>query len=286
MNTIKETRSALASILMRSGIEEREARAMGDEIVMRIKGYKPVDLALYPTRELLPQTADRMRAIAEKVAAGMPLQYALGVAHFRGRDFAVDPSVLIPRPETAALVDMVADDLQGRRDCRILDVGTGSGCIAISLALDVPFAQVDATDISAKALEVAKKNAQSLKARGADFMEIDTFELEKELSAARYDAIVANPPYILNKEKAGMDARVRDQEPATALFVPDDDPLVHYRAIVEYGLTHLKPGCKLYFEINPLCADALKSMLVKMGYADVEVRRDYKGTVRYAIAGR
>ena len=284
MNTIKETRAELAAYLEHSGIEASEAKAMADEIVMRVKGYKPVDLAIYATRRLLPQTVARMRAIAGRVANGMPLQYALGVAHFRGRDFAVNPAVLIPRPETAALVDMVCDDLRGKTDCRLLDIGTGSGCIAISLALDVPFAEVDATDISASALEVARENARALRAK-VRFLNIDTFNLQKStLSAAQYDAIVANPPYIMDKERAGMDDRVKNQEPETALFVPDSDPLLHYRAIATYAISHLKPGRKLYFEINPLCAADLKQSLLAVGFADAIILPDYKGTPRYAVA--
>lgn len=284
MNTIGEIRAELTTFLAAHGIEKGEAKAMADETVMRIKGYKPIDLALYPKRELLPGTVAKMRQAAQAVADGEPLQYALGVAHFRGRDFAVSPAVLIPRPETAGLVDMVADDLNGRRDCRILDVGTGSGCIAISLALDIPFAQVDATDISKPALEVAKGNAKALNAK-VDFFEIDTFALSKsQLKGTRYDAIVANPPYILNKERASMEVRVSEKEPAIALFVPDSDPLLHYRAIAEFAKDALAPGGKLYFEINPLCAKELKDMLAQMGYQDIDILPDYKGTLRFATA--
>lgn len=276
-------RDRLASMLTAS-VGEGEAKAMADTIVEDVKGYKPVDVALYGYRELLPDTERRMMEIARRVVDGEPLQYALGKAYFRGRTFAVDRSTLIPRPETAALVDMAVDCLKGTRDCRVLDIGTGSGCIAISLALDLPFAMVVGADISDPALAVARSNAKALNAN-VKFVHADALHLgEGPLAGMQFDAIISNPPYVLSSERADMDPRVTDYEPSSALFVPDSQPLLFYAAIGQYAIDALVPGGHLFFEINPLCASQLAQLLENQGFADVDILPDYKGTMRYATA--
>ncbi|MDE7375868.1 MAG: peptide chain release factor N(5)-glutamine methyltransferase [Muribaculaceae bacterium] len=197
--TIAETRRHL-TLMLQPAVGSDEASAMASAIIEDIKGYKPVDVALYGHRELLPETVERMERVAEKVVAGEPLQYALGTAYFRGRHFSVTPATLIPRPETAQLVDMIVSDFTGRSDLRVLDIGTGTGCIAISLALDLPFAQVDAIDISTDALKVAQVNAEALKAKSVRFVEADALRLTP--GSEKYDIIVSNPPYVLESEKA------------------------------------------------------------------------------------
>lgn len=284
--TIAETRRHLTEMLT-PAVGQGEASAMASAIIEDVKGYKPVDVALYGYRELLPETIERMTRVAEKVVAGEPLQYALGTAYFRGRHFAVTPDTLIPRPETAQLVDLIVSDFSGRSDLRVLDIGTGTGCIAISLALDLPFARVDAVDISPQALKVAQANADALKAKHIRFIKADALHLGNEslLDASKYDIIVSNPPYVLESEKTEMDSRVLNYEPASALFVPDSDPLKFYTPIIKFAERALAPSGKLYFEINPKAASHLKSALAFAGFTP-DILPDYKGTLRFAIASR
>ena len=213
--------------------------------------------------------------------AGEPVQYAVGKARFMGNDFIVTPDVLIPRPETAGLVDMIVDRWGGRSDLDVCDVGTGSGCIAISLARALPFCRVTAIDVSAAAIAVARLNAASLKVN-IDFVEADI--LTAVPPRGLYDIIVSNPPYVTQSESADMDARVLDYEPGAALFVPDDDPLRFYRAIAAYGRAALKSGGMLYFEINQNFPDQTVALLESKGFIDVAARRDFKGNYRYVSA--
>ena len=281
--TISEIKRELQHTLT-SAVGEAEARAMALVIIEDIKGYKAVDVAVNGDRTLLDDTVERMRRVAARVVAGEPLQYALGSARFMGRDFKVTPDVLIPRPETAALVDMIADDAGGRSDLRVLDIGTGSGCIAVTLALTLRFPDVTALDISLPALQVARENAARYNAK-VDFVEGDILG-EKNLRGRKFDIIVSNPPYVLESERAQMDPRVYAHEPEGALFVPDGDPLRFYRAIAECGCKQLASGGRIYLEINPLCVTQLCDMLAGSGYNDVLARRDYRGQYRYITATR
>lgn len=206
-----------------------------------------------------------------------PVQYVLGRASFCGRPFGVGPGVLIPRPETEELCRWIADKTTVPAP-DVLDVGTGSGCIAVSLALDIPGAHVSAWDISAEALTIARGNAAAL---SADV----TFALQDALhpphDTALWDVVVSNPPYICRRERAAMHRNVLDYEPSSALFVPDDDPLLFYRAIALYARQALRQGGRLYFEINPLFADDMAAMLHGMGYGGIEVRDDGYGKRRF-----
>ncbi len=279
--TIKEIHKALIGKLAPC-VGQDEAAAMADVTLADVLGYRAADLILYADRQLLPQTEERIMSIAHRVIKGEPLQYAIGKAYFHGRMFAVTPDTLIPRPETSQLVDFIEDACKSQRDLRILDIGTGSGCIAISLALDLPFASVTALDVSPKAIEVAKKNAADLKAK-VDFQVADILT---ESPSGQYDVIVSNPPYVLESERASLDKRVTEHEPASALFVPDNNPLKFYVAIARYAEDALAPNGTLFFEINPLCADALKDVMRKQGFGDVTIVRDYKGNKRFAICRR
>ena len=215
---------------------------------------------------------DEAAALVQRLAAGEPVQYLLGEASFFGRMFRVDRRVLIPRPETEELVDWVRRTVPA--GARLLDVGTGSGCIAATLALELPGAQVAAVDCSAGALSVARENAALLGA-AVDFRQADALtELTTLFAPASFDAIVSNPPYVPTSERAAMHRNVRDYEPALALFVPDDDPLRFYRAIAAAGLQLLRPGGALYFEIHHTAGEALCDLLAATGYAQPEVRRD------------
>lgn len=281
--TIREIQRELQHTLT-PVVGDAEARAMSLVVIEDIKGYKAVDVAVNGDRTLLDDTVARMRGVAARVVAGEPLQYALGTARFMGRDFKVTPDVLIPRPETAALVDMIADDAGARADLRALDIGTGSGCIAVTLALILRFPDVTAMDISLPALQVARENATRYNAK-VDFIEGDILG-ESNLSGRTFDIIVSNPPYVLESEKTEMDPRVYAHEPASALFVPDADPLLYYRAIAHCGRTMLTSGGKLYLEINPLCVRGLGDLLSSKGYRDVHALRDFRGVYRYITATR
>lgn len=235
-------------------------------------------------REISPFMAGKIDAAARRIAGGEPVQYAVGSALFMGNRFEVSPAVLIPRPETAGLVDMIVDRTRGRSDLRVLDIGTGSGCIAVSLARALPFAKVEASDISAEALRIAAANAARLRTK-VEFRQEDILTALPP-SHPCYDIIVSNPPYIAESEKAGMDARVLDYEPATALFVPDADPLRFYKAIAAYAREALVSGGSLYFEINSAYGRQIQAMLASEGFDDIDISRDYRGNTRYAAAIR
>lgn len=227
---------------------------------------------------------DELEQIAIRLERQEPVQYILGQADFCGRMFVVNEHVLIPRPETEELCQwIIATDATN-----ILDIGTGSGCIAITLALDIPNSQVTAWDISADALAVARENARRHNVH-VSFEQVDALHLTSDIchqTSVVFDLIVSNPPYICNKERETMEANVLEHEPHTALFVPNDDPLLFYRAIAQYGQTALKEGGWLYFEINPLYAEAFREMFSKMSYYDIEIKEDQYGKQRMIRAKR
>lgn len=261
---------------------EREARSAARIIFEDIRGLSQTDIVIHGDRTVEDFTVIHINGIVNKIVNGMPVQYAVGTARFCGLNFNVTPDVLIPRPETEGLVDYIISDYKDCTDLKILDCGTGSGCIAITLARSLPFAMVDAIDISDEALKIARENASNLKVN-VNFKKSDILALKAE-NAPIYDIIVSNPPYIAWSEEAEMDKRVKSHEPIKALFVNDNDPLVFYRSIAEYAQTALKPGGRLYFEINPRFADDMKTMLETKGYANVDISRDYIGRYRYATA--
>ncbi len=243
--------------------------------------YEPVDILLRKDTVLPGFIPDKIDKVVEELKKSRPVQYVFNEARFHGHDFYVDGSVLIPRPETEELVDIIVDE-NGLSDLSVLDAGTGSGCIAISLALALKFPEVTAVDISEKALEVARRNAAALNARNIDFVCCDMLDMPVEVG--KYDIIVSNPPYIAESEKVGMDRNVLDYEPSGALFVPDDDPLRFYKALSRFGADALKPGGRLYFEINSRFPAEIKKMLDADGYVDVELLRDMQGLWRFARA--
>lgn len=277
--TIREYFRHIVSVLQPAVGTEAEAAAR--IIFEDVAGYSRTFIFVNGDREVTDFMQKRIREVVDKVIGGTPVQYATGKARFMGMDFVVSPAVLIPRPETEGLVDLITDDYNGRSGLKVLDVCTGSGCIAVALARALPFADVKAVDISDAALDIARENARALKAR-VDFEKEDA--LAMKAPAAVYDIIVSNPPYVGESEKKDMESRVLDYEPALALFVPDDDPLRFYRAIGTYAMKALMPGGQLYFEINPLHADALKSLLEVIGFEDCQLIRDYRGAVRFARA--
>ena len=235
---------------------------------------------LHGDRVLEPETVERFESYIRRITAGEPPQYVVGQAQFMGLNLKVTPAVLIPRPETAQLVDMITDRYGQTTDLQVIDLGTGSGCIILALGRALPFPKLEAVDISDAALDVARENAQTLGVK-VDFHKDDILAGLKDISGP-FDIIVSNPPYIADKEKASMDARVKDYEPSSALFVPDSDPLEFYRAIADWAKGTLKPSGTLYFEINPIYADELKLMMTKRGFS-CDLRLDSYGKTRFAV---
>ena len=223
-----------------------------------------------------------LQQLTERLEQHEPIQYVLGQADFCGRTFKVSPAVLIPRPETEELCQWVTtkvrDSACNDAALSILDVGTGSGCIAITLAAELPEAKVTAWDISEDALLVACENAL-LNGVTVDF-ELQDVLLATAAAQQTKDIIISNPPYICNRECATMEANVLEHEPHQALFVPDDDPLLFYRAIAKLGQQTLIHDGWLYFEINPLFAGQLAQLLSSMSYYDIEIKADQFGKQR------
>lgn len=247
---------------------EREARAIARSAVAELAGIPLSALLTDPGAELAVEGLAEAEA---QLAAGKPLQYVVGHTEFYGRRFAVREGVLIPRPETEELVDRMVRSERGAR--RLLDVGTGSGCIAASLALELPEAAVYAADISDAALAVAAENFQQLGAK-VTLRKADALNGLETVFPERFDAIVSNPPYVPESDRAAMHSNVRDHEPALALFVPDGDRIRFYRAIARAGRRMLAPGGRLWFEIYEHAADEVVRMLGGEGYTDTEVFRD------------
>ena len=250
------------------------------------------DLCLGKDTQLSADDQTQLEEIAKRLLQGEPIQYVLEHADFYGRTFWVNKHVLIPRPETEELCLWIVSEVRGKRlevrDYSALDIGTGSGCIAITLAAEIPEARVTAWDISTEALAVARENAKRTNVH-VSFEQMDTLHLTSDIilqTSGAFDLIVSNPPYICNKERETMEANVLEHEPHTALFVPNDDPLLFYRAIAQYGQTALKEGGWLYFEINPLYAESLQDMLSKMSYHDITLNNDQYGKQRMIRAKR
>ena len=209
-----------------------------------------------------------------------PIQHILGYSEFYGRKLKCDRRALVPRPETEELVDWIIS--MHNAQCTILDIGTGTGCIALSLAKELPLAKVTALDISIDALSLAHENAEMLEVGNVDFAEGDILNMDEEHCVARekYAVIVSNPPYVRECEKAEMEANVLEYDPHTALFVSNEDPLIFYRTIGEFGLSHLEKNGALYFEINQYLGQETCDLLVAMGYKNVELREDINGNAR------
>lgn len=330
MKTTIETLHAALSPLY----DRQETKAIIRLLLEEVCGLSRTDILLHRDDRVLPsEQAALLRGYAERLAAGEPVQQVMGYATFRGRRFGVDRSVLIPRPETEQLVQLVVDDfannpvdnsvnisqynsvnnpLDNAVDnpvCKaidksvdisvdnpmhtpafhILDIGTGSGCIAVSLALEINSVLITALDFSTSALEVARKNAKALSAKNICFVQADILKEENEdfsTELSTYHAIVSNPPYICRREAAQMSANVLDYEPQTALFVPDSDPLLFYRAIAKCALRRLEPCGKLYFEINEAYGPDVCRLLEGLGYQQVTLHRDFFGKDRYVTGSK
>lgn len=255
-----------------------EARAVTDYVLDVCFGLSKADIMCGAVEEMTAEKTAELNKIFGRLMEGEPVQYVLGRAEFCGRWFDVRPGVLIPRPETEELCAWITADSKASGSPKVLDIGTGSGCIAITLQLDMPESKVTAWDISADALDVARENAQQLGAN-VNFVKLDALNAKPE---GEWDVIVSNPPYICEKEKKDMAVNVLEHEPHTALFVPDADPLLFYRAITRLAVQTLNKGGRLYFEINPIYADDTCRMMQAEGMTAVELRSDMYGKQRMA----
>ena len=279
--------------------ETGEAQAIVRTVLDVKYGMTLTDIICGKVNEISADEERKLEEIIIRLQKGEPVQYVLGEADFAGRPFHVEPGVLIPRPETAELCQWIEKDMieksivssedspedssgnspQATDDTRlILDICTGSGCIAITLGLNIPNSEVTGWDISEDALRIAQGNVEMLKARNVRIEYQDALALPKAAEAA--DLIVSNPPYICEKEKADMEKNVLEHEPSLALFVPDEDPLKFYRAIAEYAASALKSGGALYFEINPIYEKETREMLLKLDFKDIETKEDAFGKKR------
>ena len=260
----------------------QEARAIVYALLEDVFGLRKTDVLLGRFEALSEAEKLHFAECARRLSAGEPLQYVVGTAPFGELRFEVTPATLIPRPETLELVEWVVADENVKSALRLLDIGTGSGCIAISLAKLLPQATVSAWDISAEALAVARRNAER-NGVAIDFKQVDALHVTE---AETYDCIVSNPPYICEAEKAEMTDSVLLHEPHTALFVPNTAPLRFYRAIAELGMRCLSPGGTLYFEINRAYGAETCNLLRDLGFRDVELRKDFYGNDRMVKAGK
>lgn len=262
---------------------EREARAIAMMVLDEAFGISRTAIYADKVRQFSQDERQRFLNICKRLQAGEPVQYVLGYEWFAGHRFSVSPGVLIPRPETEELVDW-ALHMPLPPAARLLDAGTGSGCIAVSLQLALPQAQVTAWDLSAEALHIARTNAQALGA-AVQFEQRDLLEPWPEQSC--FDLIISNPPYICEQERSSMEAHVLDHEPASALFVPDADPLRFYRALAtEAARGALNPRGVLMVEINRQYGAQTAELFEACGLRQVELRRDAFGNDRMVAARR
>ena len=280
-NSINKLRQSLSPLY-----DSLEVKAIIALLLEEVCGLSRVDILMNPNIILSEEKSEILSSYAAMLAEGVPVQQVLGYEYFLGRRFEVNPDVLIPRPETAELVDWIVSEAP--IGVNVLDVGTGSGCIAISLAALINNSRVFAYDLSTKALKTAILNAERLNISNVTFVHKDILESQNERfehpNVDNFDIIVSNPPYIMHKEKSEMSANVLDYEPHLALFVPDSDPLLFYRAIGNYGLKNLRHGGRLYFEINAALGRETCQLLESLGYRDIILRKDLNGLDRMISA--
>ena len=258
-----------------------EAQAIVRTVLDVEYGMTLTDIICGKVNELSSDEERNLEEIIARLQNGEPVQYVLGEADFAGRTFHVEPGVLIPRPETAELCQWIEEEvssLEADERKQILDICTGSGCIAITLGLNIPNSEVTGWDISEDALHIAQGNVEMLKAGNVRIEYQNALMLPKTAETA--DIIVSNPPYICEKEKADMEKNVLEHEPSIALFVPDEEPLKFYRAIAEYASSALKSEGALYFEINPIYEKETREMLEELGFKDIETKEDAFGKKR------
>lgn len=281
MNAKKLYGDFIAKINLEESAEE--IQQLGFMVLEHELGLSATEILMEKDVEVSTYIQNKLNIIAQRLNEHEPIQYILGDAEFLGRRFLVSPAVLIPRPETEELVKLVPLQISSGEEnpIRILDIGTGSGCIAISLKELMPFAEVYATDVSEAALAVAQKNIERLEPQ-VKLLKHDI--LNEDIPVQDVDTIVSNPPYVAQQEKTSMQKNVLDHEPHMALFVPDNDPLVFYKAIALRGKKVLKPGGHVVVEINALLGSETISVFESENYSNIILMKDMNGKDRFVLA--
>lgn len=282
MITIKELTNIITRRLQPL-YDEREAAAVASLYLQSRLGLARHELVLYGNEPIGESLEAEMSHDLERLSQGCPVQYVLGETEFYGFPFHVSPAVLIPRPETEELVQMIAERYKGR-SVNIWDIGTGSGCIAVSLAKLLPEAAVFATDISEEALSVARQNAER-NGVGVTFARHDMRDdVHLPFGGTRFDVIVSNPPYIPASDRAAMHRNVTDYEPGLALFVPDDDKLWCYQAVARIGQHVLKPGGCIFVETYHDFHEEIEEIFQQHGMREIQSIKDLNGKLRFVSA--
>jgi len=257
-----------------------EAQAIAALVVEHLLDLDSLRRMMNAQEPVPPAAVLALPALQARLLAHEPVQYVLGTAYFEGLELEVTPATLIPRPETEELVRLIVAEQAARSGLRVLDVGTGSGCLAIALACQLPAAGIMAVDISVEALAVARRNA-ARHAPAVEFQQVDILqEMPAGLVPGTLDVLVSNPPYVRESERPLMRDNVLAWEPATALFVPDNDPLLFYRRLRDVGRELLRPGGALYLEINETLGLETAALLEGEGFAAVRVLADMFGKAR------
>jgi len=284
MNTLREIRIKYLNELTPL-YDEHEIISIFQIAAEHILAISKIQLALHYDEVVIPTNQDRFLNTLNLLLSGKPIQYIIGSAPFYGLNFKVNKDTLIPRVETEELVDLIINQHKDNSNLDIIDIGTGSGCIAISLEKHLKLANISAIDISAQAIQIAIINAHDNDA-SVDFRCIDILEWDLVFSNEVYDIIVSNPPYITPLEKQNMHKNVLSFEPHGALFVNDDAPLLFYDYISSFALIHLKQNGTLYFEINQYLSQETGELLIKKGFNNIQILNDINGFPRMICAKR
>jgi len=280
MKTIKDVFDSYRQGLV-NVYDVNEQNAITMLVINEICKVSKATIKAFPENEISSEQAEKLENILEELKTGKPIQYILGKTEFYGLPFNVNPSVLIPRPETEELVEWVLETVGSLKLAAgsLLDIGTGSGCIAISLKKNLPGFKVSAIDISKDALQTAASNAK-LNEVDVEFIEDDILNLKSEFEIPKFEIIISNPPYVTLHDKIQMHTNVTDFEPHTALFVPESDPLIFYNAIAEFAVKNLTENGLLFFEINESYGKETVELLADKGFKNIELRKDMSGRDR------
>ncbi|RLD64285.1 MAG: peptide chain release factor N(5)-glutamine methyltransferase [Bacteroidetes bacterium] len=275
INQIKNLNDALIYIKteLKKLYDNPEIQSFTNIIFQHLLHFSKIDILIKTDTELTNHTKIQIIKIVEQLKKHKPIQYIIGETEFYDLKFTVSPQVLIPRPETEELVKWIIDDSSAKQNTEILDIGTGSGCIAIALAKNILSSQIYAVEKHEGALAIAKQNAKFNNAK-INFINDDILNYDKTKYSNKFDVIVSNPPYVRELEKKLMNKNVLDYEPHSALFVSDSNALIFYDAIANFAVKHMKKTGKLYFEINEYLDKQLKDLLLKKGYKNIIVRKD------------
>nr|WP_067053745.1 peptide chain release factor N(5)-glutamine methyltransferase [Mucilaginibacter sp. L294] len=268
--------------------DSRETEAIAMLVLEEITGMSRAKIKAFPEDDVDGEAVEKIQSILEELKTGKPVQYILGNTEFYGLNFLVNPATLIPRPETEELVEWILTSVGSLKlavgsSLSVLDIGTGSGCIAISLKKNLPVADVTAIDISTDALHTARQNAVINEVK-VDFIYDDILNTKSEIEHSKFDIIISNPPYVTLADKLLMHQNVTGFEPHSALFVPENDPLIFYKAIADYAARSLSPNGLLFFEINENFGKETVELLADKVFTNIELRKDMSGRDRMVKA--